>query len=452
MSASSKKSVRKNADRLHGQGARPAAASVLSAVLVNGRSLSTAKKLIDDTLERRDRGLAMELVNGVLRWRFRLEALLTHLLSKPLRKKDHDVWLILMIALYELTELSTPDYAVVNEAVVQTRRIGKKWAASMVNAVLRRFIRERQKLLTTVDQDEVARFSHPRWLIDLFSDDWPDAVEQILTASNHRPPMWIRVNLSRISVEDYQQQLAAEHIESITHPLADAALKLVSPVDVSRLPGFAEGLVSVQDAAAQLAAQLIGIQGTERVLDVCAAPGGKTCHILESAVNVDMTAVELEPSRMQKVQQNLDRLGLQARLLVGDASDADNWWDGQCFDRILVDAPCSATGVIRRHPDIKSLRQANDLSALTDLQQKILSQAWRMLKPGGSLLYVTCSVLKQENELQIERLLSVQSDASENVIDSSWGAACRYGRQLLPGELDGDGFYFARLKKQDKPG
>ena len=452
MNDSSKKSARKKVDGQKSRNARRAAATVLSAVVVNGRSLTAAKNRIDDKLESRDRALAMELANGVLRWRFRLEALLAHLLSKPLRKKDHDVQLILLIALYELIELNTPDYAVVNEAVAQTRRIGKKWAASMVNAVLRHFIRDRQKLLTAVDSDSVAGFSHPRWLIDLLSHDWPEAVEQILAANNRRPPMWIRVNLSRTSVEDYRKQLAAKHIEALSHPLVDTALKLDSPVDVSRLPGFDAGLVSVQDASAQLAVQLLDIEQNQRVLDLCAAPGGKTCHVLETAANIEMTAVELEPSRMRMVQQNLDRLGLQARLIVGDASDTDGWWDGQCFDRILVDAPCSASGVIRRHPDIKSLRQADDLSALTEIQQIILQQSWRMLKPGGLLLYVTCSVLRQENEQQIGRLLSAQPDASEVPVEGSWGVACRYGRQLLPGDMDGDGFYFAGLKKQDNAG
>jgi len=220
-------------------------------------------------------------------------------------------------------------------------------------------------------------------------------------------------------------------------------------MDVSLLPGFTEGLVSVQDVAAQLSATLLDTEQGERVLDLCAAPGGKTCHILETTANVEMTAVELEPLRMQRLQQNLDRLGLRARLIVADATDVQGWWDRRLFDRILVDAPCSASGVIRRHPDIKSLRQADDLASLTVIQQQILAQAWGMLKPGGTLLYVTCSVLKRENEQQIERLLSATEQATEVDIDENWGHSCRHGRQLLPGELDGDGFYFARLKKQE---
>ncbi len=448
MSSSSKKT---RAGKTGEQNARHVAISVLEAVLLKGRSLATARSLVHEKLEARERALAMELVNGVLRWRFRLEALLAKLLSKPLRRKDFDIQLVLLLALYELIELSTPDYAVVNEAVSQTRRVGKKWASGMVNGVLRSFIRDREALLTSIDEDEVARYSHPRWLIGLLEQDWPQQTAQILNANNQRPPMWLRVNAGKTTVEDYIKILDAQHIKAIRHPLADAALKLESPMDVSRLPGFTEGLVSVQDAAAQLAAKLLGAENGERVLDLCAAPGGKTCHVLETAANIEMTAVELQPLRMQRVQQNLDRLGLHAGLIVGDATDIQAWWDGRMFDRILVDAPCSASGVIRRHPDIKSLRHADDLDALTTVQQQILLHALSMLKPGGTLLYVTCSVLKRENEQQIAQLLSASEEVVEVAIDEIQGMPCAHGRQLLPGDMDGDGFYYARLKKQDKP-
>ncbi len=451
MSSSSKKKRGHKTGEQGTHSARYVAIRVLEAVLVKGRSLSTARSLVHDKLEARERALAMELVNGVLRWRFRLEALLTKLLSKPLRKKDVDIQLVLLLALYELIELSTPDYAVVNEAVSQSRRVGKKWASGMVNGVLRSFIRDRDELLTLIDVDDVARFSHPQWLIELLKQDWSLQTAQILDANNQRPPMWLRVNAGKISVEDYIKLLDAQQIKTVRHPLAEAAIKLDSAMDVSQLPGFSQGLVSVQDAAAQLAAKLLGTENGERVLDLCAAPGGKTCHVLETAANIEMTAVELEPLRMQRAQQNLDRLGLHAELIVGDATDTQSWWDGRMYDRILVDAPCSASGVIRRHPDIKSLRHADDLDALTQIQQQILLQALSMLKPGGTLLYVTCSVLKRENEQQIAQLLSAREEAVEIDIDEAWGIPCVHGRQLLPGDMDGDGFYYARLKKQEKP-
>jgi 16S rRNA (cytosine967-C5)-methyltransferase len=428
--------------------ARYAALKVLQSVLVKRRSLATARLLLDDmSLQPRQRSLAMELANGVLRWRFRFEAMLEKLMSKPLRKKDQDLQLILLIALHELNELSTPDYAVVNEAVSQARRIGKKWASGLINGVLRSFLREHERLVAAIEDIPAARLSHPQWLIDLLQQDWPEQVEQILTASNRRPPMWLRVNLSKVSVEDYLKRLAMQQITAVRHSNARAALKLDNPMDISQIPGFDQGLASVQDASAQLAAQLLAAEGDERVLDLCAAPGGKTCHILETAGNIQMTAVELDPVRMHKVQQNIDRIGVQARLIVADATDVERWWDGRQFDRILVDAPCSASGVIRRHPDIKSLRQVHDLVTLTENQQQILQQAWYMLRPGGTLLYVTCSVFKQENEQQVEHLMRHAADAEEAMIDQSWGIACRYGRQILPGTEDSDGFYYARLKK-----
>ena len=447
MSASSKTTRRHKPAGRKLNSARYAAIVVLDAVLVKGRSLATARTLIaQGVADPRERSLAMELVNGVLRWRFRLEAVLAQLLNKPLRNKDQDVRLVLLIALYELLELSTPDYAVVNEAVTQTRRLRKQWASAMVNGVLRGFIRDRHNLLARADEHEVARFSHPQWFIDRLRQDWPQQAEQILEANNRRPPMWLRVNQARVSVDDYLELLQAQQLNAARHPFARAALRLEKPMDVSVLPGFGDGLVSVQDAAAQLAAQLLAVEDGERVLDLCAAPGGKTCHVLENATAIQMTAVELEPLRMQSVQQNLDRLGLQARLVVGDATDPRSWWNGELFDRILLDAPCSASGVIRRHPDIKSLRQPADLDTLTDIQQRILQQAWGMLKPGGVLLYVTCSVLKQENEQQIQHLLSAVA-AEEIALDESWGIACHHGRQLLPGNQDGDGFYYAKLHK-----
>ncbi|NNJ95782.1 MAG: 16S rRNA (cytosine(967)-C(5))-methyltransferase RsmB [Gammaproteobacteria bacterium] len=431
--------------------ARYAALRVLEGVLVKRRSLTTARLLLNEIpLPARQRALAMELVNGVLRWRFRYDALLARLLSKPLRKKDYDLQLVLLIALHELNELSTPDYAIVHEAASQAQRLGKKWATGLINGVLRSYLRDREQLASSIDEDPVARFAHPQWLIDRLQQDWPEQFDQVLRANNQRPPLWLRVNLSKISVDDYLQQLGSHQMTAVRHSHALAALRLDTPMDVGQIPGFVDGLVSVQDAAAQMAAQLLAPKNDERVLDLCAAPGGKTCHLLELAGTIELMAVELNPIRMQQVQQNIERLNLQAQLIVADATDTQSWWDGRSFDRILVDAPCSASGVIRRHPDIKSLRQAGDLVELTEIQQQILQQAWCMLKPGGTLVYATCSVLKMENEQQIESLLRSNVDVEEVMIDPNWGVACRYGRQLLPGTEDSDGFYYALLKKMER--
>ena len=418
---------------------------------MKNRSLVVAKSAAD-VLEGRDRALAMELVNGVLRWYWKLDYLLNQFLKKPLRNKEQDIKLLLLMALYELVELNTPDYAVVNEAVSASKALGKQWAKAMINGVLRNFIRDQEACLEKMQANQEAYYSHPYWLIALLKQDWPEHWQTILQANNQRPPLWLRVNAAQNKTEAYKALLEEQGLSSSLHPFAPQALKLEQGIDVTSLPGFDQGQVSVQDAGAQLAAGLLDVRKGQRVLDLCAAPGGKTSHVLELEPDLEtMVAVELEESRMSRVRENLDRLNLKAELVVADASDALTWWDGKRFDRIMVDAPCSSTGVIRRHPDIKSLRWEEDIKSLVIIQQKILQQAWQMLAPGGKLLYVTCSVLRQENETQIAELLATHKDAVElNLIEKAsdeWGIACKYGRQLLPGENDNDGFYFCCLSK-----
>lgn len=424
---------------------RSVALKILQKVF-QGRSLTSAKAQAD-VLESRERAFAMELVQGVLRWRWKLEFLLSRLMKKPLRSKEQEVKLLLLLSLYELMELSTPEYAVVNETVLLSKNLGKSWASGLVNGVLRSFVRDRQTLLSSV-LDDVANYSHPEWVINLLRKDWPEYWQKILQANNQRPPLWLRVNHIQQQTQPYKKLLDEKGFNAITHPFASSAIKLERGVDVFSLPGFEQGMVSVQDAGAQLAAGLLNVQAGQSVLDLCAAPGGKTCHLVETEPELKkLVAVELEEQRMQRVRENLERLKLDAELVVADASEPSSWWDGELFDRILVDAPCSASGVIRRHPDIKSLRREDDLASLVQIQQKILQQAWSMLAPDGLLLYVTCSVFRQENEAQIRKLLSEYDDAGEVVIDAPWGVACEHGRQLLPGEEDSDGFYFACVRK-----
>lgn len=427
--------------------ARQASLKTLGQVL-SGQSLSVVQaKIIDPLEDKRDRGLANEVVNGVLRWRWQLEYVVSQLLAKPLKKKDGDVQLILLMALYELIECRTPDYAIINEAVELVRKAGKKWAASLVNAVLRRFTREKEALLASIVGDQF-KYSHPAWIVEKIKNDWPEKWQKILDANNQRPAFWLRVNQRFSNVSKYQLLLTENEIGSEVSTLAESALKLSQGIDVRLLPGFAEGVISVQDAGAQLAAVLLNAQAGHKVLDLCAAPGGKTCHILEQNDALkSLLAVEVDERRMQRVIENLQRLKLDADLVVADASDYQQWWSGECFDRILIDAPCSASGVIRRHPDIKSLRRETDIEPLVKLQAEILLSAWQMLEIGGELLYVTCSVFKDENQHQIAKFLSGQADAKEIKIAESWGEQCEYGRQLLPGEQDADGFYFCRLKK-----
>lgn len=425
---------------------RSVALKILQKVF-DGRSLSSVKSEAN-LLEKREHALAMELVRGVLRWRWKLETLLSRLMKKPLRSKEQEIKLLLLLALYELMELSTPEYAVVNESVQLSRSLNKTWASGLVNGVLRSFARDKQACLYGLDSDDVANYSHPEWFINLLRKDWPEHWQQILQANNQRPPLWLRINRAQKETQQYKKLLDERGFESSVHPVAQQALKLERSVDVFSLPGFEQGMVSVQDAGAQLAAGLLDVHSGQSVLDLCAAPGGKTCHLLEIEPQLKkLVAVELEKARMQRVKENLERLKLNAELIVADASESSMWWDGESFDRIMVDAPCSASGVIRRHPDIKSLRREDDLASLVQTQQRILQQAWSMLSPGGLLLYVTCSVFRQENEAQIKKLLSEQGDAEDVAIDALWGIPCEHGRQLLPGDNDSDGFYFACVRK-----
>ena len=430
--------------------ARQASLKALKQVL-SGQSLSVVQAQVVDVLEdKRDRGLANEVVNGVLRWRWQLEAVVAQLVSKPLKKKDIDVQLILLMAIYELKECRTPDYAIINEAVELVRKTGKKWAASLVNAVLRSFTREKETLLASI-QEEPAQYSHPSWMLEKIKNDWPEQWQQILNANNQRPAFWLRVNQRLSNVSQYQTLLSENDIEAAPTSLSVNALKLSQGVDVRQLPGFDDGVISVQDAGAQLAAGLLRAESGNKVLDLCAAPGGKTCHILE--LNDALTrvcAVEVDERRMQRVTENLQRLKLDAELVVADVCDYEQWWNGELFDRILIDAPCSASGVIRRHPDIKSLRRETDIDVLVKLQADILLAAWQMLAVGGELLYVTCSIFKDENQNQIQNFLNASLDAEEILLEENWGQACLHGRQLFPGEEDADGFYFCRLKKNAK--
>ncbi|MCK5396335.1 MAG: 16S rRNA (cytosine(967)-C(5))-methyltransferase RsmB [Gammaproteobacteria bacterium] len=457
--AKKKKSKQAKGSKAKVSVARQASLKTLRQVF-GGQSLSAVQQQTIDNLEdSRDRGLANEVINGVLRWRWQLEFLVSKLLSKPLKQKDIDIQLILLMALYELIECRTPDYAIINEAVELVRKSGKKWAASLVNAVLRRFTREKEKLLSSIDEEQ-AKYSHPDWMLKKIKDDWPDDWQEILQANNQRPAFWLRVNQTQSTTTQYQTLLTEQGIDSDASSIAGHALKLVHGVDVRTLPGFNEGALSVQDVGAQLTAQLLDISDGHRVLDLCAAPGGKTCHLLERYQAIEhLVAVELDEKRMQRVSENLQRLkfldaagqGSKVELIVADARKYKDWWDGNAFDRILIDAPCSASGVIRRHPDIKTLRRESDINQLVELQSEILSSAWQILKPGGELLYVTCSVFKDENQNQIADFIEhnavIQKDAVEIKINTDWGKVCDYGRQLLPGEQDADGFYFCKLKK-----
>lgn len=428
------------------------------AVVQEGQSLSQCLPRLLAQAAAIDLGLVQELAYGSLRWRFRLEAQLRQLLKQPLKRKDQDIAALLLIGLYQLAYMNIPAHAAVHATVEAVRATGKRWAVPLANAVLRNFQRQREELDTAVRTRPDECHAHPVWLVEQLRQDWPQDWEAVLAANNARPPLALRVNLRRGSVADYCAQLQAAGLEPVPLRHSDAGLCLRQAVGVERLPGFMDGAVSVQDAAAQLAAPLLDARPGMRVLDACAAPGGKTAHILEHAPDLmELTAVELDAERARRIEENLRRLGLAARLVVGDAARPETWWDGRPFERILLDAPCSASGVIRRHPDIKSLRRSGDIDALAATQAKLLDALWPLLAPGGMLLYVTCSVLRRENEQQIGAFLRRQPQACELRIAAEWGRAVDHGRQILPGEaatvhddsdMGMDGFYYAALIKR----
>ena len=421
------------------------AARVLSRVLQNGQSLTATLESALQTVESgKDRAFVQALCYGVCRTYHRLDFILSELLDKPL--KDMDVKSLAFTGLYQLKYMRVKPHAAVSETVLAARK--KPWAKALINALLRRYLREQDNLEQIADTVQVAAVSHPDWLIKQIEQDWPQQAQQIFLENNQQPPMALRVNLTRSSTDEYLQQLRGLGIEAEAVSFCPSAIILDKPVAVDLLPGFAGGLVSVQDTAAQLAAGLLDVQAGHRVLDVCAAPGGKAAHILEHQPQLkECVAVDVDASRMQRVSDTLQRLKLSATLVVGDAAKPDDWWDGQLFDRILLDAPCSALGVIRRHPDIKLLRRAEDIKPLQVLQKNILHAVWPLLAPGGIMLYATCSILKQENEQQIDAFLVEHPDAVELPIDAAWGIAGCRGRQIMTGESTMDGFYYARLGK-----
>lgn len=437
--------------RLPAQDARAAAAQALARVLDAGATLDAALAGCLAGLElQQDRRFAKELCFGALRWFDRLEFLLERHLGKPLKRKDADIKCLILVGLYQLHHLSTPDHAAVAATVDSAAALNKAWAKPLVNAALRRSQREFHWLQPELNRCLTARHSHPQWLIDAIREDWPEWWEAALEANNQHPPLHLRVNLLKTSREAYLNELGQAGIaaEKIDLGATPGALRVEKPVDVSRLPGFEAGRVSVQDAGAQLAAPLLDPQPGERVLDACAAPGGKTAHLHETQPALgSITALDADEKRLGRLRDALDRLGLAAAIIHADACAPDSWWDRRPFDRILLDAPCSAAGVIRRHPDIKRLKSPQQLAALQDLQAKLLQANWPLLRRGGTLLYSTCSLLRAENDRVVERFLDQAPDAELETIRARWGVATSCGRQLLSCQDDTDGFYYATLRK-----
>jgi 16S rRNA (cytosine967-C5)-methyltransferase len=431
--------------------ARACAARVLVRILYDGQSLTEAlPDAVQSTSDKHKRALVQELAYGTLRWFYRLDAQLQQLVEKPLKRRDADIHCLLLVGLYQLAQLNMPQRVAVNETVQATGALHKSWARGLVNAVLRGYQRRAEYIDETADAVVAVKYAHPAWFTQQLQADWPDDWEAVLCANNERPPFSLRVNRRRMTRDEYLGELTARSIQAIPLSYVETGVLLNKPVPVEKLPGFSAGAVSVQDGAAQLAAGLLALNQGQRVLDACAAPGGKTAHILETCPDIScLTALDIDERRLQRIDENLSRLSLHAHLQQGDATDPQAWWDGRLYDRILLDAPCSATGVIRRHPDIKVLRKPGDIATLVSRQARMLQSLWPLLAPGGMLLYCTCSVLRDENCSQITRFLEMRADAADVPIRAAWGRSCAHGRQVLPGENEMDGFYFACLRKLD---
>ncbi|MGY6566245.1 MAG: 16S rRNA (cytosine(967)-C(5))-methyltransferase RsmB [Halomonadaceae bacterium] len=431
-----------------GQAVRASAARALVPVITAKGSLSD---LDDHQVVIRDRALFKAMCYGVCRTLPRLEALAERLLKTPFKARDADVQALLLLGIYQLLYLRIPAHAAVGETAGAARQLGKEWATKVLNGCLRRLTRESAALQAEVDQDPAVALLHPRWLLKALREDWPDDWRAIAEANNQPGPMALRINRRRGDREAYLARLVESGIDARLCTHSPDGLVLEKPCDVQALPGFTEGDVSVQDEAAQLAAELLGPalapRPGGRVLDACCAPGGKTAHLLE-LFDIELLALDSDAVRLARVEDTLERLGLSATLVHADATGRD-WWDGTPFDAILLDAPCSGTGVIRRHPDIKRLRRASDIAKLAELQTRLLDNLWPLLRPGGSLLYATCSVLREENDEQIRAFLERTPDVIVTTpAEVGWGRAVGAGRQLLPEPDSHDGFFYARLRKR----
>lgn len=438
---------------------RARAARIVANVAERGRSLDVALSQEVSTVKQ-ERGLLRSLSYDSIRWYLRLDALLARLLRRPKQSLEPEIRALAIVGLCQLIYTDIPAHAAVAETVAATRLLDQPRASGLVNAILRRFQREQAQLLPQIDRDLAVRTAHPHWLLEMLHNDWGDRANGILDANNQRPPFWIRVNRLRVSAANYREQLQAKQIGVVASVFDGSALLLERAVDVSDLPGFNEGLVSVQDAAAQLAGHLLDPQHGERILDACAAPGGKTGHLLELAPELAaLTAVDVSSERLVRVTQNLQRLGLSAQVLAADAGEPANWWDGKLFDRILLDVPCSATGVIRRHPDIKLLRRSSDIAALAQRQSQLLRSLWPLLQPGGRLLYASCSALRAETTAVIANFLRGEPNARDVTggrLQASPALAQAiqlgtradvHGLRIAAGSAGMDGFYYALLEK-----
>ena len=425
---------------------------VLNQVIHGKHSLDRAIEQAHKDIEDNEKPLLANICYGTLRFYWELKAKIDQLLSQPLKKKDKIIENLLQSAIFQIDKTRIPDHAVVSQTVEASRKLNKGHFSSLINGILRTYLRSDRDIEKITEE---IKFNHPNWMIEKIKQDWPLNWEQILKKNNDRAPMWLRVNQKKIETKKYLKQFLTDEskIEADNMQLNDYAICLKTPISVKYLPGFEEGYVSIQDGAAQLAVDVLLENKSGRILDACAAPGGKTAQLIENIDSTStVTAIEIDSERAELINENLLRLGHSTEVIVDDASDIESWWDSIFFDLILLDAPCSSSGVIRRHPDIKHLRRKDDIYTFQKKQLKIISAIWKILAPKGRLLYVTCSIFKEENDEVMNQFLEKHDNVAlqdlllnNNILEKM--IKTRYGYQLFPGTINTDGFYFSCLKK-----
>ena len=425
---------------------------VLNQVIHGKRSLDRAIEQAHKDIDDNEKPLLTNICYGTLRFYWELKAKIDQLLSQPLKKKDKIIENLLQSAIFQIDKTRIPDHAVVSQTVEASRKLNKGHFSSLINGILRTYLRSDRDIEKITEE---IKFNHPNWMIEKIKQDWPLNWEQILKKNNDRAPMWLRVNQKKIETKKYLKQFLTDEskIEADNMQLNDYAICLKTPISVKYLPGFEEGYVSIQDGAAQLAVEVLLENKSGRILDACAAPGGKTAQLIENIDSTStVTAIEIDSERAELINENLLRLGHSTEVIVDDANDIESWWDSIFFDLILLDAPCSSSGVIRRHPDIKHLRRKDDIYTFQKKQLKIISAIWKILAPKGRLLYVTCSIFKEENDEVMNQFLEKHDNVAlqdlllnNNILEKM--IKTRYGYQLFPGTINTDGFYFSCLKK-----
>ena len=425
---------------------RVVAVSAVKAVIQNKRSLSQVlPEVLSDANQ--DAGLIHELTAGTLRWWWQLVLQVDKFLNKPLKTKDFDIYCLIVIGLYQIQFMRIPDHAAVSQTVNSTKILGKRWSGNLVNAVLRQCIREQETLIQSFKNDPIFNYSHPHWMIETMQQDWPDQWQKMLQANNHPNALTLRVNSRKSSVEKTMNQLQDQNINCSATLDSPVGIRINDKSKIWNNELWTQGSISVQDESAQLVAYALELKPGMQVLDACAAPGGKTCHFLELEPELKLLALEKDAARMTRLRENLQRSNLECNTQVADAADLDSWWKGDLFDIILLDAPCSGSGVIHKHPDIKHLRRETDIAQTILNQRQLLDKLWSVLKTGGSLLYCTCSVFRQENDQQAQWFIDKYSNAQQIPLDNRFGQQMDIGRQRLPSQYDADGFYYAGFSK-----